>query len=57
MKIQEHDEMGEAFMMRMETGKNRKKTGSKPEENRNKTGNKPEVNRKKTGTKPEEKRK
>ena len=37
-------------MMRMETGKNRKKTGSKPEENRNKTGNKPEVNRKKTGS-------
>ena len=37
-------------MMRMETGKNRKKTGSKPEENRNKTGRKPEINRKKTGS-------
>ena len=37
-------------MMRMETGKNRKKTGTKPEENRNKTGRKPEINRKKTGS-------
>ena len=37
-------------MMRMETGKNRKKTGSKPEVNRNKTGRKPEENRNKTGS-------
>ena len=37
-------------MMRMETGKNRKKTGSKQEENRNKTGRKPEENRNKTGS-------
>ena len=37
-------------MMRMETGKNRNKTGRKPEENRNKTGRKTEINRKKTGS-------
>ena len=37
-------------MMRMEIGKNRNKTGRKPEENRKKTGTKPEINRNKTGS-------